>query len=159
MALYVNDLEEADLNCLAGYTVDQSQRSNLIVGKNFTGALDEIKIGRYQPGFLLRGAPPALGIAPGGSAQFGVYFLRNPTDSQLPVNLAVEAPPGLTAAVDPTTITTWQTSALTVNDTSGVDPGLYTVTVTGSDGGFTDTTSVNLLVGAARAYLPLVIKP
>ncbi len=160
MALYVNDLEEADLNCLAGYTVDDSQVSHLLVGQGFTGALDEIEIGRYQPGFLLLGAPAFQSIPPGGSAQFGVYFLRNPSDPQPAVTVAAgTSPAGLSAALNPAVLNTWQTAALTVNDTSGASPVWYTVTLTGSDGGYVNTASVRVLVGGTRIYLPLISKP
>jgi len=38
-------------------------------------------------------------------------------------------------------------------------PGVwYTVPITGTGGGLTSTTDVNLLVGGARVYLPLIVK-
>ncbi|MDD3926900.1 MAG: LamG domain-containing protein, partial [bacterium] len=45
MKLYLNGVKERELTCLTGYTVDNSQISNLILGDNpFCGKLDELRI-------------------------------------------------------------------------------------------------------------------
>jgi hypothetical protein len=53
-------------------------------------------------------------------------------------------------------------ATLTITDThvgSSLLPGLrYSLPITGTGGGFTQTTSVNLLVGGRRVYLPAVMR-
>jgi hypothetical protein len=68
----------------------------------------------------------------------------------------------LTLALDPAVVASDAVGTLTVTAThtgSALVPGLwYTLPITGTGVGFTRTTSVDLLVGGGRVYLPVVIR-
>lgn len=68
----------------------------------------------------------------------------------------------LTLSLAPTAVDPPGQATLTLTDTHPgptLLPGLwYTVPITASGGGCTQTTSVGLLVGGARIYLPLILK-
>jgi hypothetical protein len=118
-----------------------------------------LDIGRYEAGFSLVAAPSGQRVEPGGVAR---YTLRlYPPD--LPFNVALVAgnpSPSLTLDLDPAVIGGDATAALTINHSQSA-PTLpsgewYTVPITGAGGGFAQSTSVGLLVGGRRIYLPVV---
>ncbi|MDY6878096.1 MAG: right-handed parallel beta-helix repeat-containing protein [Chloroflexota bacterium] len=117
-------------------------------------------IGRYEGGFAILTTPSLQAVAPGGVAH---YTLRlDPTDLPHAVTLtAANPPPSLTVALDQTVVAADVAVTITLTDThtgSVLVPGLrYTLPITGTGGGFTHTTSVKLLVGGARVYLPFVL--
>ena len=117
-------------------------------------------IGRYEGGFALLADPAAQAIEPGGTAR---YRLRlDPPDLPHAVALTVVSPsPSLTVALNPTVLAPGGSVTLTVTDldTVPLQPGLrYTVPITGTGGGFTQTGSVDLLVRGAHLYLPLMFR-
>ncbi len=70
--------------------------------------------------------------------------------------------PSLTLQLAPTNLTPPGQATLIVTDTHPIGPLLpslfYQILVTGTAGSLTQTTTVNLLVGGARAYLPVILK-
>jgi hypothetical protein len=100
-------------------------------------------------------------IAPGGVATYtlGVGSLGGFTET---VSLLAASPsPSLTLGLAPSAVTPPGLATLTVTDThpGSLPSGLwYTLPVTASAGGLTQTTSVGLLVGGTQVYLPVVIK-
>jgi hypothetical protein len=68
----------------------------------------------------------------------------------------------MTLAIKPPVVTPPGQATLTLTDThtgATLTPGVwYTTTITGTRGGVTQTTNVELLVGGARVYLPLVFR-
>lgn len=64
---------------------------------------------------------------------------------------ASNLPAGVTASFSPATLTGFSSSQLTFTVALNATPGEYTITVAGTSGGVTETTSVNLTVSA---YLP-----
>lgn len=118
-------------------------------------------VGRYEGGFDIRPRPSAQAVDLGGRAHYTLHL--HPADLPHTVNLAVASPPpSLTATLDSTLLAPDTVVILTVTDThtgTTLIPGLwYTVSVTGTGSGFTQATGVRLLVGGARAYLPLVMR-
>ena len=115
-------------------------------------------IGRYEGGFLLLATPTSQATVPGGTAH---YILRLfPSDSPYNVMLSSTSPsPFLTLDLSPSAITGSDTATLTVTDThpSPLMPGVwYILPITGTGSGFTNSTSLDLLVGGARVYFPLM---
>jgi hypothetical protein len=116
-------------------------------------------IGRYEAGFSLLAAPPSQGIEPGGVARYALRLY--PPDLPFDVGLVAASPsPSLTLRLDPASIGGDVTATLTITD-SHFEPTLlpgvwYTVPITGTGAGFVRSTSVGLLVGGTRVYLPLI---
>jgi hypothetical protein len=118
-------------------------------------------VGRYEAGFAILPTPSTQTVEPGGTAHYALHLYP----SSLPHNVALTAAspsPSLTLALDPLVVSSDAVVTLTITDThtgSVLVPGLrYTVPITGTGGGFVQTTSVNLLVGGRCTYLPLVIR-
>jgi hypothetical protein len=114
-------------------------------------------IGRYEGGFGLVAAPQSQSIQPGGVASYSLRLV--PDDLPYTVTLTTGTPPAkLTPAFNPLVITSGTSSVFSVSDTHSapLQPGLwYTLPVTASGDGFTQTIAVRLLVGGVRVYLPL----
>jgi hypothetical protein len=76
--------------------------------------------------------------------------------------IATSPSPSLTLSLAPTTFTASGQANLTLTDTHPPGPLLpgihYTIPLTATGGGLTQTTSVSLLVGGTRTYLPVVLK-
>ena len=112
-------------------------------------------------GFTLTVAPASQAIIPGGVATYtiGVHHIGRFTHA---VTLIGASPsPSLTLALLPTTVAPPGQATLTATDTHAgtLLPGLWTtVSITGTGGGIARSTSVGLLVGGARRYLPLVLR-
>ena len=132
------------------------------INDDYVGTAPDIGAFEYQGyGFTLIPAPPSRAIAPGSVATYtiGVQPLGGFTAT---VTLTAASPsPSLTLSLTPTTVAQSSQATLTVTDThtDTLLPGLwYTIPITSTGGGFTHTTSVGLLVGGARLYLPLVLR-
>jgi hypothetical protein len=134
----------------------------LIPGINdyYVGAAPDIGAFEYPGyGFSLAGYPKTRAVEYGGVATYSVVVepLGSFTST---VSLMAESPvPTLTLSVEPSAISPPGEATLTITDT---DPGpppeagiWYAVPITGTGGGITQTTSVRLLVGGERRYLPL----
>jgi Right handed beta helix region len=117
-------------------------------------------IGRYEAGFGVKATPSGQAIDPGGVAR---YVLRlEPSDLSYAVTLNTASPSSYLAVdLRPTTITSLSQAILTITDshTGPLMPGRwYAVPITGIGGGLTQTTSVGLVVGGARTYLPVITR-
>ena len=112
--------------------------------------------------FALQAGPSSHTIDPGGTVTYtiGAQPVAGFTGT---VTLCTSSPsPSLTVSLAPTAITPLDRATLTVTDThAGAPsaPGLwYHVPITATGGGITRSTSVGLLLGGVRLYLPLVLK-
>jgi len=137
----------ASLKALLAQFAVQDQRSG--------SAFD---IGRYETGFALLATPSAQGIEPGGVARYTLSL--DPSNVPFPVALTT-ANPSSYLAVDlrPTTVTSRSQAILTITDSHAgpLQPGRwYTIPITGIGGGLTLTTGVDLIIGGARKYLPVI---
>ncbi len=121
-------------------------------------------IGAYEYqayGFSLTADPSTRVIAPGSVT---TYTLSLQPTGGFTATIALTAPsPSAALLVDlnPDAVIPPGQSRLTITDThlAPLVPGVwYTVPITATGGGVTQTTSVRLLVGGARIYLPLVLR-
>lgn len=121
-------------------------------------------------GFTLSADPPGQTIGPGGVATY-VIGVRSTGGSTYSVALStINSSPELDVSLAPTSVTPPGQAILTLRDTQpsagpgqtgaiALLPGLWhAVPVTGTGGGFTEVVWVDLLVGGARVYLPLIVK-
>lgn len=117
-------------------------------------------IGRYEAGFAVKATPTSQAIESGGVARYVLGL----TPSDLPFSVALTtASPSSYLVVDlrPTTITSRSQAILTITDshTGALLPGRwYTVPITAIAAGLTQTTSVGLIVGGGRMYLPVITR-
>jgi len=118
-------------------------------------------IGRYERGFAILTNPSTRAVNPGGVAHYALRL--HPSDLPYTVTLTATSPSSsLIVTLDSTLIAPGMIVTLTLTDTHTsptLMPGLwYTVPITGTDGEFTQTATVNLLVGGMCVYLPLTLK-
>jgi hypothetical protein len=133
------------------------------INDDYSGAAPDVGANEYQgSGFTLSVVPSVQAIDPGGAATYTieVQSLGGFADT---VTLAATSPsPDVILSLTPTTVDPPGQATLTLTDMhSGPEllPGLwYSVSINGTGGGSTQTTSVSLLVGGARVYLPLVAR-
>ncbi|MDY7076664.1 MAG: hypothetical protein SXV54_07025 [Chloroflexota bacterium] len=109
----------------------------------------------------LTAAPTSRAIEPGGVATYTISVTSSSGVTD-PVSLVASSPsPSLTLQLVPASVTPPGQAMLTITD-SRTGPTLlpgqwYVVPVTATNG-VTQTTSVSLLVGGVRVYLPVVLK-
>ena len=122
-------------------------------------------IGRHELGFGLQAFPPSQRVSAGKAAHYTLNVF--PPDMPGPINLSVgETPPALSSALVPRSIpsgfgTVNLTSTLTLTALGTVEPApgiWYTVPITGSNGVFTFSTQVRLLVGGQQVHLPFMTR-
>ena len=153
------------------YTLDPASdlidAALVIPGINDDYVCDAPDIGAFEYQgcrFILTGTPSARAITPGGIVTYTIGVRPIAGFAGSVTLLAASPSPSLTLSLAPTAITPAEQATLTVTDThpstsSGQTPGLwYTIPITGTGGDVTQTTSVGLLVGGARVYLPLVLR-
>jgi len=127
------------------------------------GSAPDIGAFEYRhAGFVLTATPPTRAIAPGDVATYTISVQPVGGFSAAVTLVAASQSPSLTLCLAPAAVTPPGQATLTVTDAhtgSTWLPGLwYTISITGAGGGFTQTSSVSLLVGGARLYLPLVVR-
>jgi hypothetical protein len=112
-------------------------------------------VGRYEGGFAVLPTPSVQAVDPGGVAHYSLRL--HPPDLPHTVTLTAASPsPSLTLVLSPTVVASDTVATLTV---TALLPGLsYTIPITGTGGGFTQTASVELRVSGVRVYLPLVLR-
>jgi hypothetical protein len=112
-------------------------------------------------GFSLNAAPAFRSIQPGGSTTYllNVTVAGSFTST---VSLTSGTPPNLQVSLSPGSLTPPGQVTLTLTDTHVISPLIpgvwHNLLVTATGGGFTHTTTVSLLVGGTRNYLPLILK-
>ncbi|MDY6878093.1 MAG: choice-of-anchor Q domain-containing protein [Chloroflexota bacterium] len=122
-------------------------------------------VGAYEDqgyGFTLTANPSGRAIAPGGVATY-IIGVQSIGGFSATVSLVTASPPpGLILDLAPTVVVPSGQARLTITDThtgTSLLPGLwYTVSITGTGGTITQTTSASLLVGGTSIYLPLVLR-
>ena len=133
------------------------------INDDYVGTGPDVGAYEYQGyGFTLTTTPSSRAISPGGVARYdiGVQTIGGFTHT---VTLVAASPsPSLTLSLAPTALDSAGQGTLTLTDTHPgptLLPGLwYTIPITGTGDGVTQTTSVNLLVGGARVYLPVILR-
>ncbi len=132
--------------------------------QNLTALLEE---GSYTgiADFSVSASPASQSIDPGDSATYTVQLTLTGNYTHT-ITLTAAASPELLVSLNPATLTpsqrTTATLTLTHNYTGTATvllPGLYfTVPLTATGNGVAKTTSVGLLVGGAKTYLPVIFK-
>ncbi len=145
-----------------------SQDSDLIdsglvipgINDDYAGAAPDIGAYEYPGyGFDLAVSPGLRAVEPGGVVTYTV-FLESEGVFTASVTLTTESPDAnLDLSLDPSAISPPGQATLTITDTSSSPTPLaghwYKVPITGTGGGTTEVTSVDLLVGGEQTYLPL----
>jgi hypothetical protein len=133
------------------------------INDDYVGAAPDIGAYEYQgDGFTLAVDPSSRAINPGGVATY-TLLVQPVSNFSATVNLVAASPsPSLTLSLVPTAVTPLGQATLTVTDThvgTVLVPGLrYTVSITATGGGSTQTAQVGILVGGIRIYLPLTLR-
>lgn len=130
------------------------------INDDYVGAAPDIGAFEYPGyGFTLAAHPGMRAVESGGVATYRIVLeaVGSFTSS---VSLTAQSPdPTLALSLDPSSVSPPGETTLAITDTSSSPAPLagqwYTVLITGSGGGGTETTTVDLLVGGARKYLPL----
>jgi hypothetical protein len=117
-------------------------------------------LGAYESGIILTVTPPARAIDAGSVATYTIGVYGNAGG---PVTLTTASPsPSLTLQLLPASLTPPGQVTLIVTDTHPAGPLLpgiwYSLPITGTGGGLTQTASASLLVGGARTYLPVILR-
>jgi hypothetical protein len=133
------------------------------INDDYVGNAPDIGAFEYPGyGFTLTADPPFRAVSPGGVATY-TLSVRPIGRFTAPVTLTGASPsPSLTLGLAPTVVVPPGQAFLTLTDTHTgpvLLPGLwYNIPVTGTGGTVTETTTVRLLVGGARLYLPVVMR-
>lgn len=130
------------------------------INDGYAGGAPDVGAFEYQGGgFTLTAAPSSRAIDPGGVATY-TLTVQPVGDFAATVDLVATSPSAnLNLDLHPTTVTPPQQATLTVVDTGSALPGQwYTLPITATGDGFMQTTSVRLLVGGSRVYLPTVLR-
>ncbi len=145
---------------LALYSADSEQHSGKYFSSSDTGDWNAngrptLEVVWGDPPLLV--LPPVQRIEPGQSAPYTI------SADGLSGSVTLSAPspsPDLLVSLSPSVITPPQTAVLTLTDThSAVTSGIwYTVPITATGSGETQTAQAQLLVGGAQVFLPLVEK-
>jgi hypothetical protein len=103
------------------------------------------------PGFSLSANPASLTVAPGGSGQSTITAAITGGFNAAIALSAGGLPSGVTASFSPASIPApgSGSSTLTLSATSSAVAGGYTISITGTGGGLTETTSVALTIGSS----------
>jgi hypothetical protein len=133
------------------------------INEGYVGAAPDVGAFEYQGyGFTLDTMPSARAIMPGGVATYTIGVQPVGGFSSTVTLIAASPSPSLTLQLAATSLSPSAHTVLTVADGhSGTSllPGLwYTMPITATDGGITQSTSVGLLVGGARLWLPVMLK-
>jgi uncharacterized membrane protein len=99
-------------------------------------------------GFVLSASPASQNVATNGTANFnvGLIFTNGYNGN---VSFTVDGlPPGANAIFNPATATTSTNATLTVTTSAATPPGIYPLTITGTDGTLAQTSAVTLNVFA-----------
>jgi len=151
------------------YTLDSA--SDLIDGgivipginDDYVGTAPDIGAFEYEGyGFTLVATPPSRAIAPGGVATYMIEVQPVGGFTATVALTAASPSPSVTLSLHPTAITPPGQATLTLTGTytgTTLLPGLwYTVPITATGDGVTQTTNVGLLVGGERVYLPTILR-
>jgi hypothetical protein len=147
---------------LAAADPAQSPADDLLGNPRGVGSgpdLGAVEVQQY--GFRVSTSPPAASIAPGGAAQFVLTVQALGGYSQTVALQAASPSPSLTVTLAPALLLPTASAALTVTSQHlpPVVPGQwFSIPITATGGGLTQTLNLSLLVGGSRLYLALAAK-
>ena len=115
-------------------------------------------IGAYEGSFVVSASPSSQTIEPGERTSFKLRIQSIGEFASAVTLEAVSPDPRFELMLDPAVVTSDGEATLTAADATGEGGGTYRLPITVTGGGFTQTTSVQLLVGGSKIYLPLVVR-
>ena len=133
------------------------------INDDYAGTAPDIGAFEYRGyGFGLSAFPPARAIAPGDTTTYTIGVQSIGGFSSTVTLVTANPSPSLTLDLNPTTLTPTGRATLTVTDSHAgpsLLPGVwYTIPITATGGGITQTASARLLVGGINVWLPIVSK-
>jgi len=144
-----------DFNRVSGSDFEAVDISSLMVDPDSAQAIAANE-------FALSVTPSTQTIDPGDTTTYDVIVTAGSNFTETVTVMATSPSPSQTLSLVPTMLTPEGQATLTLTDTHPAGlllPGLwYTVPVTATGGGLTQTATVSLLVGGTRSYLPVILK-
>jgi kumamolisin len=111
------------------------------------------------PDFTIAANPGSLTVTQGSSGNSTVSISAIDGFSSAVALSASNMPSGVTVQFNPTSISGSQTSTATFTVASGTAAGTYSVTIKGTSGSLSHSTSVNLTVGAVKSSYTIKASP
>ncbi len=146
---------------VVAYDLPDTANARILWGTG-RGSFKRTGVSPADEGFSLTAAPSTKAIDPGGSAQYTLNVQSNDAFSgTVTVDITNPAPAELNISPTSQIFTPPGQVNLTVADSAAgpVLPGQwYNIPVIATGGGFTRTTSISLLIGGTRTYLPVIQK-
>ena len=134
-------------DCTFWYTTEYQPTDGSFNWHTRIGSFKFVGCGSTTPDFYLTTSPPSRTIAPGGSTNYSVTV--NPVNGyNKTVSLTLSGcPSGATCSISPSSVgPPYNPSTLSVSTPSSIAPGNYTITITGTDGTLTRSTTAILVV-------------
>jgi hypothetical protein len=130
------------------------------INTGYVGAAPDIGAFEYQGyGFTLDAIPSSRAIMPGEATTFAVTVQPIGSFSATVTLTATRPSSDLIINLAPLSIVPPGAATLIVTSSANISmPTWYTISVTATSAGITQTISVNLLVGGERVYLPIIRK-
>ena len=116
--------------------------------------------GQAIQGFEMNVAPISRAIDPGATATYRLTFTPNAAFTGNVAVMTSSPSPSLTLRLSSINFTLPNTITLTITDTHSIGSPAqwYTIPITATSTSVTHTTSVELLIGGVRVYLPIALK-
>jgi hypothetical protein len=118
-------------------------------------------LGAYESGITLTVTPPNRAIPAGNVATYTVGVSGNAGGAAVSL-ITVSPSPSLTLQLIPNSVTPPGQATLIVTDTHPTGPLVpgqwFSIPITGTGGGLTQTVSASLLVGGVPVNLPVILK-
>jgi len=130
------------------------------INSGYVGAAPDIGAFEYQGyGFTLNAVPSARAIMPGEATTFAVNVQPIGSFTATVALTTTRPSPDLIINLAPLAIAPPGTATLIVTGSASIStPTWFTIPVTATSSGVTQTLGVNLLVGGVRVYLPIIRK-
>jgi hypothetical protein len=140
-------------DCTFWYTTEYIKTTGSFNWNTRIGSFKFGNCGSTTPDFFLSTNPSTQTINPGGSTSYSVTV--NPLNGYSnTVTLSLSGcPSGATCSISPSSVgPPYNPSTLSVSTTNGIALGTYTITITGTDGTLTHTTTVTLVVAPVADF-------
>jgi hypothetical protein len=147
---------------VVAYDLPNTANARILWGTG-RGSFKRTGVSPVDDPFALSASPSAKAIEASNAANYTVNVqVSSSFSGTVTLNLVNPAPAELQVNLNPSTFTTSGQATLTVTDQHPSGPLIpgqaYNLALTATDGAITRTTTVSLLVGGVKTYLPIVIK-
>lgn len=117
-----------------------------------TSALLNVQPAEQPFDFSVSPSPPQQTVTPGGTTSYAIAVNLLAGTGKNVVLSVIGAPSGVSTSLNPTSGTPTFNSILTITTTSSAVPGQYVLTIQGTSGDKTRSTTVNLIVGQSPDF-------